>query len=335
MHPRVLALMSAQHGLITHTQATGPGRMEPHEVQLLVRSGEWIAVRRGVYMYAATWAALDEHRGRRLAGSRAAHYAMQVPHVMSHDSAALEWDLALLRQHPELVHVTRPDVLGSRTECGVKHHGAAHRADQVVMLGGIDVLEPSRVAVDVAREHGVLAGVVTCDSALQHGVTRADLWSALSMMRYWPGVRSARRSVELADPGAESPGETLTRMLLTEMGLGPIETQFAISDGTRWARCDLRVGRHIFEFDGQVKYHRADAGGLADRAADQVVWQEKRRQDWVCGLGLGMSRVTWSDVHGPGRDRARARLRREYDLTLARWGVDIGELAPYVVRRAS
>ena len=46
-------------------------------------------------------------------------------------------DPAFLRPRRELVHITRPDVRGSRTEHGVKHHGATYRDDQVVEVGGI------------------------------------------------------------------------------------------------------------------------------------------------------------------------------------------------------
>src|SRR4051794_13548191 len=61
--------------------------------------------------------------------------------------------------------------------------------------------------------------------------------------------------------------------------------------------------------------------------------REKRRQDWVCGFELGMSRIAWPELLGAERARLKVRLRREYDATTARYGTNIDDLAPYIVRR--
>ena len=154
-------------------------------------------------------------------------------------------------------------------------------------------------------------------------------------MWHWPNVVTARTAIDRSDPGAESVGETLARMLLEELDLGPIETQFEIRDGTRWARCDLRIGRHLFEFDGLKKYLRRDKGGVAITDPDRVVWEEKQRQDWLLGYQLGMSRLIWADFWGDRRRAALERIAREYALTVARFGTSIDDLAHLVVRRAA
>jgi hypothetical protein len=155
-------------------------------------------------------------------------------------------------------------------------------------------------------------------------------------MWHWPRVTIVDSAIESSDPGAESLGETLTRIVLKEIGLAPIETQFELRDGTRSARCDLRVGRHLFEFDGLVKLQPPERGGLADRPPEEVVADEKRRQDWVCGFQLGMSRVTWPELWGQQRELTKQRLLREYEATTARYGTAIDDLGPYIVgRRAS
>lgn len=336
MHSLVLARMHANSGLITRRQALDAG-LTPAQVLALVRGREsaWVAVRRGVYAERSAWDALDEYVGRRRLESRAVQLSMVTEHVLSHDSAALELGLTMLHPETPLVHITRPDVRGSRTEHGVKHHGAVHRAEQVVIPDGIACLDAARTAVDIGREHGYLAGLVACDSALRAGVSRGQLGAALEPMRCWPHVTAARAAVEHADAGAESAGETLGRDLLVEMGLGPVETQFELRDATGWARCDLRVGRHVFEFDGRVKYRRRDTGGVSDLPVEEVVWQEKRREDWVCGFGLGMSRLVWSDFWGAQRQRTKLRLAREYALTETRFGYSLDDLAHLVVRRVA
>ena len=197
------------------------------------------------------------------------------------------------------------------------------------------VLDAARTAVDIAREHGLEAGVVAIDSARLRGVRLEDLWAAIEPMWRWPGITTARAALELSDARAESAGESLARMLLEELGLGPIETQFEIRDDVRWARCDLRVGRHLVEFDGFLKYQRRDLDDRRRIDPEQVVWEEKQRQDWLLGYHLGMSRLIWADLWGSRRRLAMERVAREYALTCARFGTSIDDLAHLVVRRAA
>lgn len=335
MYPRVRAELARNRGLITRTAALACG-LSPEDLQRLVRSGEWVRVRRGVYCLAKDWEGLDEYVGRPVRRARAALMTMEVSAVLSHDSAARELAMPILRTRPELVHVTRPsNVVGSRTRHGVKHHGARFRRDQVVEVEGITMLNPARTAVDIGREHGYRHGLVACDSALRLGTTRAELRAAVAPMRCWPGVRAARSAVEDADAGSESVGETLARELVDGLGLGPVETQFELRDDTGWARCDLRVGRHVFEFDGLVKYQPAAAGGFAVDDPGDVVWREKQRERWVCGFGLGMSRIVWADFWGRERDVACERLRREYAESERRFGTSVDDLRHVIVARGT
>lgn len=161
------------------------------------------------------------------------------------------------------------------------------------------------------------------------GVSLAELEAVLESMPCWPRIRTARAESELAESGAESVGETLARMLVIELGHGRPSTQFGLSDGRRQVWCDLRLDRHVFEFDGRVKYRAQDRGGVARRPAEDVVWDEKGRQDFVTGFKLGMSRIVWGDLWGAARVRARERLDREYLDTCRRFGTDISDLAPY------
>jgi hypothetical protein len=88
-----------------------------------------------------------------------------------------------------------------------------------------------------------------------------------------------------------------------------------------WA--DLRVGRHLFEFDGFTKFQRPERGGTAQKAPEEVAWDEKRRQDAICGEGFGMSRVTWPEFFGQARQHAVRRLQGEFQTTLRRFGWDL------------
>ena len=331
MNARALGIMAGQHGLITRRQAVEAG-VSPKRIERLLRLGHLVAVRRGVYAEAAVVAAHTTHRSRRLLADRAASLRIRAAHVKSHDSAAYELDLPILRVTTPMTHVTRPGLVGSHLRHGVKHHLAPYLAGKVIEVGGIRVLGPARTALDIAREHGLRAGVVAVDSARRQGTTLGELDGEAQLMWSWPNVTIVRRAIELSDPDTDSIGETLTREVVTELGHGRPQTQFGLSADGRTAWCDLRLGRHLFEFDGKVKYQRVEDGGVALAAADEVVWREKQRQDWVCGFKLGMSRVVWDDLFGAARQRTLERLDREYLATCRLFGESIDDLTPYLAR---
>jgi hypothetical protein len=149
--------------------------------------------------------------------------------------------------------IVRRGVVGTHQRYGVKHHLAPYRDDQVVEANGYRCLGPARTALDITREHGNPAGLSAVDSARRAGITLDELWRAEQGMRSWPGVTKVREAIELSDPGADKPGETLARELVTELGFGRPQTQFGLAADGRTAWCDLRLGRHMFEFDGRTK----------------------------------------------------------------------------------
>jgi hypothetical protein len=260
---------------------------------------------------------------------------MGVVHELSHDSAARAHDLPLVAVRRDLSHVSRPDVQGSRTEHGVKHHKAHVPSRTGVLIDGIATTGIARTAVDVAREHGLPSGLAACDAAMRLGISRAALGREVDAMTHWPGVIAARSAVELADPRAENAGESLARLLVLELGIGEVEPQFALRLPGRTVWIDLRVGCHGFEFDGRLKYRSRSEGGVASRPAEQVVWEERQREREVCAVGLGMSRLTWDDLFGSARVRAKARLLAEYTVTVTRFGTRLPDhLAAYSRRHS-
>jgi hypothetical protein len=319
-------------GLISRQQAAAQG-LSPADVRRLLVRGVWVPVRRGWYTTAEHWESLDDRRGRALLEIRAVQRGLGRAHVISHESAALVVGLPVLRPRDGLIHVTKYGSPRARVRHGVKHHQSRFRLEDVQFVDGLPVLGLPRTALDIARERGLIAGICAIDAARQQGVSLADLWRARAAMRHWPDVTVADEAVLFSDDGAESLGESLTRIVMIEAGLGPIQTQFELRDPTGWARCDLRVGRHIVEFDGLVKLLPVARRGLATREPAEIVAEEKRRQDWVCGFHLGMSRVTWPELWGDRRRILKERLVREHAATTSRYGSDIDDLAPYIVHR--
>ena len=142
-HPDIARTLERQHGLITRLQVLDTG-MTPEHLNGLVRTGRWVLVRRGVYMPAHLWEALDPYDGQQRMRARGAHLQLRRAHVLSHESAARELGLPILRPETDLIHVTRRGVRGGRVEHGVKHHLAPFRHDEVVEMGGIPVLDRAR-----------------------------------------------------------------------------------------------------------------------------------------------------------------------------------------------
>lgn len=328
---RARALIQSQRGLITHRQALEAGLTERDlRRRRLLRSGSWLRVRRGVYVDSQLWNGAEPYRERPLLRIRAARLTLRTRnYVFSHDSAGIVHRMGAPDPTTALVHVTHKKVYGDAVRAGVKHHLAPYSPDEVEMIDGLPVLSLARTALDLAREHGLVAGVAGCDFALRQGVARQELKKTRSRMSCWPYSTVMDEAIEMADPGAESWLESEGRVLVTGLGIGRPETQFGLTDGHRTVFCDLRVGRHLFELDGKLKYLDRNPSG---KDPIDVLWEEKRRQDFVTGFKTGVSRITTHDCRG-GRREAEVRLLREFEDTCARFGTDISDLAPYIVRR--
>lgn len=332
MSPLIQGELAANHGLITRRRALELG-LSAREVDGLVITGTLTRVRRGVYALSTAAAAATTLSEKQRLTDRAACLRVEGEFVRSHTTAALELGIGLLLPTTVKTHVTGPWV-GVASTYGVKHHVAPYDPAEVVVAHGHRVLPPVRTALDIAREYGHPYGVVAIDRVRWLGHPLSEFEQMLeTLMKFWPDRRRAVRELELSDPGAESVLETLGRMFLVEAGLGPIETQFGLTGGGRTAFADMRVGRQLFECDGEIKYLPEQAGGIALRPVTEIVLEEKDREDWFRGFHLGISRLGWRDVWGPGRQAAMARVRREAAATERLWGSSIDDLERFRVRR--
>jgi hypothetical protein len=334
MRPALRALALHQAGLVTRAQARDAGYRGPELRGLLAPSGAWMTLRRGVYVERTMWDAAStlEQWGLR---DRAAHLATTVLHELSHDSAARLHELPLVAVRRDLSHLTRPDVQGSRTEHGIKHHLGPVPSPRQSVVDGVPVTGLARTALDIAREHGLPTGVAACDAARRAGAAPDDLATELAALAHFPGLVAARAAADLADPRPENAAESLARLMVLELGIGEVEPQFAVWVDGRTLWCDMRVGNHVIEFDGRIKYRGRCEGGVAVKPAEQVVWEERQRERAVCALGLGMSRLVWSDLFGAARLRAQKQLMAEYAVTVARFGTRLPDHLAEFSRRHS
>lgn len=285
--------------------------VEPEDLARVRTDASWRRLRRGAYLGPADAGPGPDHVERRrvaLARIRAVDADRRSPSWFSHTSAALLWRCDLLRP-PADVHVTqrsRPHSHGDPAV--VRHHGALEDVDRTT-VDALPVTTLARTAVDCACLLPREEGLVVADSAARLGADPARIQQLLAERGGRRGITRAREVLSFADGRAESPGETLTRWHLHRFGLPAPELQVVIETAGGRFRADLGwpEARLLVEFDGFVKY----SGGGARAAAD-VVFAEKRRQDALEEAGWRVLRVTWTDLRGPAAlaRRVRAALDR-------------------------
>lgn len=150
---------------------------------------------------------------------------------------------------------------------------------EVVDLDGGRATTPLRTAFDLATRAGPVDAVVAADALGRlGGFTGGALAAFAELQRGARGVRRVARVAELMDPGAMSPPETRTRLLLVEAGLPRPVTQHPVENEFGWAFAwaDLAWPRYrvVVEYDGRDH-------ALADRRGrDLERIEEMRRLGW-------------------------------------------------------
>lgn len=114
--------------------------------------------------------------------------------------------------------------------------------------------------------------------------------------------RVFEEAINFASFASESVGESLSHGLIHKLGFAApqLQVQLRLSNG-RLARPDYMwpdVGV-VGEFDGAHKYTRSKE--VSGKQADQVVFEEKKREDGIRALGNRVCRWTWADLMHPQR----------------------------------
>jgi hypothetical protein len=264
-------------------------------------------LRPGVYVPCDD-ARLDDPGARHVLAVRAAVPKVAPDAVVSHASAAVLHGLTLWGCPLRRVHVTRPRRSGGRVTRLLHVHSAALAPDEIVQLDGMAVTSVARTVVDLARSLPFEAALVTADAALhRHRVTPAELATAVDRSAGRTGNPSARRVVAAADARAESPGETRSRVAIARAGLPTPALQHVVAAVGAEVDFWWEEFRTVGEFDGRVKYGRLLRAG---QDPGDVVFAEKRREDALRDLDLGVVRWVWDDLSA--FDAVAARLRRAF-----------------------
>lgn len=174
--------------------------------------------------------------------------------------------------------------------------------------------------VDTVCRTEITEGVVILDAVLAGGHAGEALTSR--SFDPWLGcIPSGRarhrwnRALDFADPGSESPGESLSRVLMSQLGfqIPTLQHPITMPDGTRYRTdfCWERAGI-VGEFDGHMKYTRARA--LRGLEPADVVVREKTRERHIERQGYRVVRWDWQDLRTPERLR---RILADYGVPRA------------------
>lgn len=101
--------------------------------------------------------------------------------------------------------------------------------DEVQSIGSIPMTTAARTAFDIGRRYGRTLAVIRIDALMQATHLKPiDITVLIDRHRGARGIVQAREAVELSDAGAESPQESRTRLVLTDAGLRPRQTQIDV-----------------------------------------------------------------------------------------------------------
>jgi hypothetical protein len=275
-----------------------------NDLRRLQRGGELVRLRRGGCARENKPEQMIEEQHRRLIFGTAPQ--IRDGAVISHGSAAVLYGLPVWPAAVERVHVTRSRSGNGMRRSLVHVHGAPLRPHETVLIDNMPVTSLGRTVLDLGRTLPMTQAVAAGDRALALGLTRAELEAGLLTMQRWPGVRAARRVVAFLDVRSESAGESMSRVRLVEEGLPRPDLQREIfaPDGRLIARVDFYWEEHktVGEFDGKIKYGRLLKPG---QRIEDVIFDEKIREDAVRDVGLQVVRWITRDLYRPGVLRER------------------------------
>ncbi|MYR08570.1 hypothetical protein GTV32_20660 [Gordonia sp. SID5947] len=231
--------------------------------------------------------------------------------VLSHSSAAAVHRLPLLEPDHQLVHFVTTSG-GRETPTVFLHRDRRLQPSDIEIIDGRRVTTLGRTAADVARMGSFDQAVCALDAALALGVGRDVLDQHAARARRQHGAATLRRALAVADGRAESVAESYSRaVILTFPDIPEPEIQHVIHDecGRFVARVDFLIaGCVVGEMDGRAKYRSATYG----RDVEEVLYEEKVREDALRALGYVVVRWSWADLRHP--ERLHAKILRALEL---------------------
>lgn len=304
--------------LILSSDATRIGQ-DPRLLAKRARRGELIRVRRGAYVSARDWSSLNDRQRHGLLAAALAGNSLKTP-VFTLKTAGLLWGLGVVGVPQQLQTVT-DDPRGGRSKNGVlRTLGSLDHG--VCELGGFRVTDKARTTIELASRLNFAEALAVVDSSRREPSkapmdTAADwdkeapwgtalkektLEDAVSTLPASSRQQRAAKIIEFSASGSESVGESMSRanMILHRIPLPRLQAVFQLRNGKTartdfwWPELDL-----VGEFDGQGKYLRNQLRG--GKTLQQVVMEEKARENALRALGLTVIRWDWAEMMNPRR----------------------------------
>ncbi|MFY0406590.1 type IV toxin-antitoxin system AbiEi family antitoxin domain-containing protein [Solicola sp. PLA-1-18] len=305
MDDELATISTTRGGFITTGDLLGLG-LTSYGITKLVDRDVLHRFRQGAYALPTVWASLSSVQRFRVRGRAVlARHGGRV--ALCGVSALVERGVEVWGVDLSIVDVQRLDSGSGRREAGVRHHVGVIDPGGLEVVNGVLLVDSETSLWQAMCAVRVEPGLVMVDSALHLGVAEEErLHVVAEMAAHHRGARTAGITLRLADPLAESAGETRSRYLCYEFLLPAPRCQLVLErpDGLFVGRSDLgwEAHRHLAEFDGRIKYGRLLREG---QTPSDVVVAEKAREDAMRSLGWGMTRLVWADL-APDRRRLTA-----------------------------
>jgi hypothetical protein len=150
------------------------------------------------------------------------------------------------------------------------------------LVGGMAVTTPVRTAFDIGRRLELDEGVQRIDALMN--ATDVKVGDVEAVAELHPGVRGLsqfRRTLGMVDGGAESPYESLTRLLFVKAGFPRPETQIPVLDeyGFVVARIDFGWPEFLVGVDFEGAHH----------------WTNPRQRTWDAERYTLLPELGWTD----------------------------------------
>jgi hypothetical protein len=281
-------------------------------LQRQARDGTLRRVFRGVYVDSAA----DDDL---LMRAKALSLVVPPTAVVTDESAAWARGIDLIARGaqvvPPPVTVVQPHGQGRVRQRGADGQRRLLFPRDIEVLHGVPVTTALRTGLDIARTRSRARGIAALDAMLRtRDFTRDEMEAEVQRFRGFRGVVRLRALLPLVDERAESPAESVMRLLWHDAGF-PIPTlQIPVTDedGVEMFRLDMGLPeiRYAVEYDG-IAWHSSPAQRARDRRRRAYLRDE---EGWLIDV-LGTDQVFGNprravEIMRSGIAQAERRMRR-------------------------
>lgn len=269
--------------------------------------GECVRLVRGIYVPRSVFAELKPW-DRELLRVVAAATRGRVRQPLCGISAARVWGVPVLEdERAPVVDALGWDRRATRAATDVRYWATSDDRYRVVEHSGVLVTDLPRTVAELSVRSSFARAVGAIDWAIrvrrragEPVTTRDEIRAAADALLLVRGRARLERALAFADGRSESAGESWMRVLIHQLGfeVPELQREYRMPDGRRF-RTDFwwPTIRLAGEFDGRLKYRAGEVRG--EREAEDIVTDEKDREDAVRSTGDGMLRCVWRELRDP------------------------------------